>query len=143
MKDFQPDVYYVLRFADIQGFWKGIKDLDPQLLAVLDLALREILAVKGLDLIHTDWLKKVATGVWELRVGQTTSAVYSRAGHDKPPEAIHQKLLIRVFVSFVDDRLVVLLNAYNKGRDPSALRQAREINKAKKILSQWKLENLD
>lgn len=47
-------------------------------------------------------------------------------------------MLLRVFVTFYGDRVVLLLHGLNKGMDNSERRQSREIKKARKLLSQWK-----
>ncbi len=50
-----------------------------------------------------------------------------------PPRAI----LLRVFVHFYGDKVILLLSGYDKGRDPSAKRQGREIAQARKCLTAW------
>ena len=49
-----------------------------------------------------------------------------------------QKVLLRVFVHFHGDRVVLLLAGYDKGDDPKERRQQREINDARKLLAEFK-----
>ena len=60
-------------------------------------------------------------------------------GADPPGvEAPREKVLLRVFVHFYGDRIVLLLGGYDKGRDPKENRQQREIAQARKLLAQFR-----
>lgn len=43
-------------------------------------------------------------------------------------------------LTFHGSKIVLLFNAYDKGKDPSEKRQAKEIKKARKCLKVWKGE---
>jgi hypothetical protein len=47
-------------------------------------------------------------------------------------------VLLRVFCTFHGDRIVLLFHGYDKKKDPSAKRQAREIARARKLHAAWK-----
>jgi len=131
---------YRIEFAYPHAFAAGLKKLPNHVSDAVQLAIREILTIKGLELAETEWLKKVSGSVWELRVGKTTTAVYSKAGIEKPMGINHTKILVRVFCSFQGGKLIVLLSAYDKKSDDSPSRQREEIAKANRILSKW-IEN--
>lgn len=59
-----------------------------------------------------------------------------------PPnlEASHRDILLRVFCHAHGKKVVLLLAAYDKGREPSAKRQNTEIRRAKQRLSRWKAD---
>jgi hypothetical protein len=45
--------------------------------------------------------------------------------------------LIREFVAFEKGKIIILLGAYDKGRDPSKKTQQDQIKKARKRLKDW------
>jgi hypothetical protein len=47
-------------------------------------------------------------------------------------------VLLRVFVHFHGDKVILLLSGYDKGEDPSKKRQEREIAAARKYLRAWR-----
>jgi hypothetical protein len=49
-----------------------------------------------------------------------------------------RSVLLRLFVAFQGDRVVLLFQGYNKGKDPSERWQAKEIETARKHLKAWK-----
>lgn len=53
-------------------------------------------------------------------------------------EASHRDILLRVFCHAHGRKVVLLLAAYDKGREPSAKRQNTEIKRAKQRLARWK-----
>jgi hypothetical protein len=46
-------------------------------------------------------------------------------------------VLLRLFVTFHGDRVVLLFQGYDKGKDPSGRRQTKEIKTARKHLRAW------
>jgi hypothetical protein len=46
-------------------------------------------------------------------------------------------VLLRVFVHFYGSKVVLLLGGYDKGVDPKEKRQQREIERARKLLTQF------
>jgi hypothetical protein len=49
-----------------------------------------------------------------------------------------EKVLLRVFVHFYGQKVVLLLGGYDKGDDPKDRRQQREIAEARRLLGQFK-----
>lgn len=64
--------------------------------------------------------------------------MYSDAGHMPPEDS--ESILLRVFVAFHGNQVVLLLDGYDKGSDPSPKRQQREIAAARKLLADWKAQ---
>ena len=105
---------------------------------LLDTAISHVLAVRGIDLVRTEWLKALGQGLHEFRVGHEADEVARMFGADPPGvEAPREKVLLRVFVHFYGDKIVLLLGGYDKGRDPKENRQQREIAQARKLLAQF------
>ncbi len=105
----------------------------------LDEALRLRLARDGIDLARSEWLKALGTGLHEFRVRHTAAEIAEMFGGN-PPNVQHppEAILLRVFVHFHGNRIVLLMAGYDKGADPSAKRQGREIARARKLLTQFK-----
>jgi len=107
--------------------------------AALDAAMHRVLAVRGLDLVRTEWLKALGEGLHEFRVRHTANEIAHMFGGDvgaevRAPEAV----LLRVFVHFHGARVILLVGGYDKGGDPSERRQQREIREARRLLTQFK-----
>lgn len=58
------------------------------------------------------------------------------------PRSSHQKILLRVFMSFHGKKLVLLLHGYDKGKNDSKKKQQEEIEIARRRLRAWKRTNL-
>jgi len=54
--------------------------------------------------------------------------------------ASHRDILLRVFCHAHGKKVVLLLAAYDKGREPSAKRQNTETKRAKQRLARWKAD---
>ncbi len=107
--------------------------------AALDMAMEHMLADRGLDLAKTEWLKSLRMGLYEFRIrheadeiARMLGAVSSGAGANR------ESVLLRVFVHFHGDKIVLLLGGYDKGRYSKSKRQQREIQTARKLLTQFK-----
>ena len=81
-------------------------------------ALREILQEQGVRVCGTPFGRQLGGGLFEFRL---------REGD----------LLLRAFCHAYGDKLILLLAAYDKGRDPSAKRQKKEIDLARRRLTDW------
>jgi len=64
--------------------------------------------------------------------------MYAEIGGEDLPAKPPEKILLRVFVHFHGDRLVLLLGGYDKGKDDSEKRQRAEIKVAQSALRAWK-----
>jgi hypothetical protein len=49
-----------------------------------------------------------------------------------------EKVLLRLFVHFYGDKVILLLGGYDKGKDPKESRQRREVAEARRLLKQFK-----
>jgi len=61
-----------------------------------------------------------------------------RSASRRGDEPRHERILLRVFCHAHGDRLILLLGGYDKGADPSAKRQQREITEARRRLSDYR-----
>jgi putative component of toxin-antitoxin plasmid stabilization module len=122
----------------IQGWLDG---LSAAKFAAVDAALRHQLQKQGIGLAGSVWLKPLKDGLYEFRVRSTAAEIvrmYTDAGHIPPEDT--EAILLRVFVAFHGNRIVLLLDGYDKANDPSPKRQQREIAAARKLLTAWKAQ---
>lgn len=118
--------------------WMG--DLGEVAFEALATAIEEILEKDGLSLASTPWLKALGEGLHEFRVrhdATTIKALYNDSGASKPSKPA--KILLRLFVHFHGQKVVLLLHGYDKGTDDSPRRQNKEIEEARKRLRAWRL----
>ena len=119
-----------------ERFVDGLPDITAvALTAAIDL----VLAVRGIDLVRTEWLKPLGRGLHEFRVRHDADEIAHMFGGSStaaaPPTRV---ILLRLFVNFHGNRLILLLNGYDKASDPSERRQRREIAFARRLLSQFR-----
>lgn len=81
-------------------------------------AMHQILQQQGIAVCGTIFGRQLGGGLFEFRL---------RDG----------SLLARIFCHAFGDRVILLLAAYDKGRDSSERRQNREINLARSRLTEW------
>ena len=118
------------RFAD------GLSDFK---FAALDTSIRHVLAVRGINLVRTEWLKALGGGLHEFRLRHSPDEIARMFGSGQPDlRGPSEKVLLRVFVHFHGHRIVLLLAGYDKGAEPKEKRQQREIARARKLLLQYK-----
>lgn len=116
-----------------------IHDLSDFKFVALDTAIQRVLAVRGLELARTEWLKALGDGLHEFRVRHDADEVARMFGGTAPEVASRrEKVLLRIFVHFYGQRVILLLGGYDKGDDPNERRQQREIADARKLLRQFK-----
>jgi phage-related protein len=94
-------------------------DLTPEDRRTVGAAMREILQEHGVGVCGTRFGRQLRGGLFEFRLRE-------------------EGLLVRVFCHAYGNRVVLLLGAYDKGRDPSPRRQDQEIEVARTRLQQWK-----
>jgi hypothetical protein len=121
-------------------FQRFIDELSDFKFVALDTAIDRVLSVRGIDLVRTEWLKALGEGLHEFRVRHDADEVARMFGGDMPEEVEGQpeKVLLRVFVHFYGQKVVLLLGGYDKGDDPKERRQQREIAQARRLLGQFK-----
>jgi len=86
-----------------EKFVSGLTDLK---FMALDCAIDHVLSVRCLELVRSEWLKALGGGLHEFRVRHDAAEV-----------------LLRVFVHFHGDKVVLLLGGYDKGKDTKPRRQ--------------------
>jgi len=109
--------------------------------AVVDAAVRHVVARLGIDVCKTEWGKPLGQGLYEIRVRRSLDAVlgWGRSAEDGPEvEGGDKTVLLRLFCTFHGRGIVLLFQGYDKGKDPSDRRQQREIAKARRYLVQWR-----
>lgn len=119
------------RFAD------GLSDFKFN---ALDMAIIHVLAVRGLDLARTEWLKPLGSGLHEFRIRHTPAEISKIFGTEitDPETGRPEKILLRVFVHFHGQKVILLLGGYDKAKAPKPRRQQREIAQALRLLDQFK-----
>ena len=118
-------------------FEQFAKSLSGFKFVALDMAIKHVLADRGLDLVGTGWLGPLGTGLHEFRVRHDAGDI-ARMFDLAPDQAgtKGEEVLLRVFVHFYGEKIILLLGGFDKGRD--AKRQQREIDTARSLLVQFK-----
>ncbi len=119
------------------GFERFMRKLPAYERDVVDAALGHVLAVEGIGICDSEWGKALGGGLYEFRVRRSLAVILNSAGVAGDSRA-RRAVLVRVLCAFSGNKVVILLGGYDKGRDPSAKRQQREIAAARATLSAWK-----
>jgi putative component of toxin-antitoxin plasmid stabilization module len=120
-------------------FKRFIEELTDFKFVALDAAIERVLSVRGIDLVRTEWLKALGKGLHEFRVRHDGDEIARMFGGETAATAgLHETVLLRVFVHFYGDKVILLLGGYDKGIDPKERRQQREIAEARPLLAQFK-----
>jgi hypothetical protein len=129
-------------YEDTQGrrpVEKWIDGLSDQKAEAVIVALQEVLAINGINLASSAWLKPLGSGLYEFRIRHSTSEIqgmYKVANRALMGGA--EAILLRIFLAFEGERVIVLLGAYNKGKNDSQSFQQKQIEVARKRLRDWK-----
>lgn len=119
-----------------------IDKLELQKRAALLAALQEILARQGKDVCDTEYGKNLGKSLYEFRLRHTYDEILARhpdAAWIEPPSRNRDaEVLLRVFFYPHGDKLILLLSAYDKGRQASRKRQDKEIKRARRFLADYK-----
>jgi hypothetical protein len=113
------------------------KTLSPQKRAAFRAALRYVLIPRGTEIVGSEYGKALGGGLYELRLRWTADEIRSNVA-GLPPEEVGrrpERILLRVFFCTSGQKLILLLSGYDKGKDPSARRQQKEITRARKLLT--------
>jgi hypothetical protein len=125
-----------LRLADATGFARFVKSLTPIKQRTLEASIDKILLIHGLELVDGDLIKNLGGGLYEYRVGPTTTRMMKRAGEGG--KDVHQKIALRVFLSFEGSRLITILGSYDKGANDSKSKQQSAIANSRRLLRVWR-----
>jgi hypothetical protein len=111
------------------------EELSPRKRRALGTAMNNVLQVLGVGVCGTEFGRQLGKGLFEFRLrGADLAKVVPGPAAVERAEA---KVLLRVFCHAHGDRLILLLGGYDKGNDPSAKRQDREIAIARTRLKDW------
>jgi hypothetical protein len=114
-------------------------DLTDIELAALLAGLQHVLSHRGIDVCRSEWGKQLGEGLFEFRIRHTAAEIERMfANATDAVQAKKERVLLRVFCHAYGAKIVLLLNGYDKGADPSAKRQQREITLARKRLDEFK-----
>lgn len=116
-----------------------IQDLGREKRLAVETALEHVLAVRGLDVVETEFGKALGKGLYEFRLRWTAREVAEKVGAvlvETPAES--ESILLRVFFCTAGRKIILLLSGYDKGADASGRRQDAEIARARKYLTAWR-----
>ncbi len=116
---------------------RDLREIEFEALAT---AIEEILEKDGVALASTPWLKALGEGLHEFRVrhdAATIKALYTDSGTSTPSKPA--RILLRLFVHFHGQKVILLLHGHDKRSDDSPRRQNKEIEEARKRLRAWRL----
>ena len=113
---------------------RWIQGLSREKRLALETALEHVLAVRGLDVVQSEFGKALGQGVYEFRLRWSAEEVASKVGAVlAQPVAETESVLLRVFFCTSGRKRILLLRGYDKARDPSDRREDREIAAARKL----------
>lgn len=102
-------------------FGRFIDGLSDFKFVALDTAIDRVLSVRGIDLARTEWLKALGEGLHEFRVRHDADEVARMFGGDAPDmDGEPEKVLLRVFVHFHGQKIVLLLGGLRQGQRSQA-----------------------
>jgi hypothetical protein len=116
-----------------------IQDLSREKRLAIETALEHVLAVRGLDVVETEFGKALGKGLYEFRLRWTAREVAEKVGTViAETHAESESILLRVFFCTAGRKIILLLSGYDKGADASGRRQDAEIARARKCLTAWR-----
>jgi hypothetical protein len=136
-----PGLFTIEFFEDDRGRspvekWMEGDLTDVELAALLS-GFEHVLSHLGVNVCGSEWGKQLGEGLFEFRIRHTAEEIRSMFG-GAPPGRGHARVLLRVFCHAYGNKVVLLLNGYDKGGDPSGKRQEREIRLARRRLEEFK-----
>lgn len=131
-----------IEYADDGKFERFFNGLGEYEQAVLVAAVENVLQPYGIDICQGEWGKALDKGLYEFRIRRSLNTILNEYGQHNDKQRLatfpdHQ-VLLRVFCTFHGSKIVLLLGGYDKGKDPSPKRQQKEIQRARKQLTQWR-----
>ncbi len=118
---------------------RWLDSLSPESRDAVIACIENFLERMGPDVCRTEFGKNLGDGIFELRIRQDAETIARRAGVGIEAKGAKTPRLLRVFCHAHGQRVVLLLNAYDKLADSGARRQNKEIELAKKRLRSFKL----
>ena len=139
-----PEYLYELEFYDDPDtgrapVYEWIQELDPVLRRALGTGMREVLQRHGVEVCRGEWGKQLGDGLFEFRVRHDAEEIVRMFTSREPrPEHAHGKIALRVFGHAHGEKLLLLLGGYDKAEDPNDRREDREIELARKRLTEYR-----
>jgi hypothetical protein len=113
-----------------------IEGLSREKRLALETALEHVLAVRGLNVVESEFGKPLGQGLYEFRLRWSAEEVASKVGVVlAQPVTETESILLRVFFCTSGSKIILLLSGYDKARDSGDRRQDREIVAARKLLT--------
>jgi hypothetical protein len=105
-------------------------------------ALHLVLATHGLGVCATPYGRQLGRGLFEFRLDEDEATLCRKWGAKAiPPTAPPSsggRILLRIFCHATGARVILILEGYDKGKDPSPRRQQREIARARAHLNDFR-----
>lgn len=135
---------WTVEYGEGSKFAAFFRNLNTYEQAVVRAAVEQVLESLGPEICAGRWGKPLGGGMAEFRIDSTLRALL---GAERATElgfrGEHPRVLVRLFCVFHGQRIVLILHGYNKGRNPSTKRQAKEIRVASKLHETWKKKMID
>lgn len=129
-------------YADADGDQPVLRwlreELTPTQRRAIGVAMAEILQIEGIGVCRGAYGKQLGDGLFEFRLRHDAGEILRSLGKPARDEPQRERILLRVFCHAHGDQLILLLGGYDKGADPSAKRQQREITEARRRLSDYR-----
>ncbi len=141
--DWPPYTIEWYREGDYAPVYRWLtEELSEEACELIGAAMLEILQADGPDVCETRFGRQLGKGLFEFRLDGNPQAWIDegrkRRGKQPkkrvPPE---DEVQYRIFCHAHGGRIILLLGAYDKGRDVSKKRQSQEIAAARKRLREW------
>ena len=137
-----PGGLFTIEFFEDDDGRRPVEDWMESALTALELAallsaFERVLSHLGVGVCGSEWGKQLGEGIFEFRVRHTAQEITSMFGGARSGGE-RGKILLRVFCHAYGKKIVLLLNGYDKGADPSEKRQQKEIAVARKRLVEFR-----
>ena len=129
-------------YEDAQGrrpVEKWMDGLSDQKAESVSVALNEVLSVNGINLASSAWLTPLKSGLYEFRIRHSASEIQEmhKVANRHLIRGV-EAILLRIFVTFEGAQVIVLLGAYDKGKNNKQSFQQAQNEVARKRLRDWK-----
>lgn len=116
-----------------------VNDLTPYQRRAIGAAMSEVLQKRGIDVCDTEYGKPLGQGLFEFRLRHSSSEIIAKHTDKTPDEDTREDpIFLRVFCHAYGDKIVVLLAGHDKGHDSSERREDKEIDRARKRLTEFR-----
>lgn len=139
----EPAAAFTIEFWEDENGKKPVLDwikegLSPTQRRALGSAMRNVLQVHGIDVCADHWGKPVATNIAEFRMDMTGEEVVKAGWATEGQVDESEIVFLRVLFHAHGNKILLLLEGYDKGADVSKSTQNARIATAKKRLAAFK-----